>query len=120
MFTETEFSHDDVIGIACRGKLSESDLQRMHVLLHERLEGMKRPGLLLDLTDFEGYDGPTAMLKDLKIDTAHADDFDRVAVVGEGVPMEWGTKLADVLTRAEMRQFDPALMDAAIEWARGR
>ncbi|MDT0684049.1 STAS/SEC14 domain-containing protein [Roseicyclus sp. F158] len=119
MFTEIETADSNVIGIACRGKLSESDLERMHGLLHERLERPGKPGFVLDLTDFDGYDGPSAMLEDLKIDTAHANDFSRVAIVGEGVLMEWGAKLADALTQAEMRNFDPAQMDAAIEWVRG-
>ncbi len=39
MFTETLTAHDDTIGLACEGKLSESDLKRMHALLHERLQG---------------------------------------------------------------------------------
>ena len=38
MFTETLTAHDDTIGLACEGKLSESDLKRMHALLHERLQ----------------------------------------------------------------------------------
>ena len=120
MFTETETTHDDVIGIACEGKLSESDLQRMHALLHKRLERPAKPGLVLDLANFEGYDGPPAMLEDLKLDTAHANDFSRVAIVGEGTLMEWGTNLVGALTRAEMRRFDTGEMSAAVEWARRR
>ena len=84
MFTETLTAHDDTIGLACEGKLSESDLKRMHALLHQRLQEPSKPGLVLDLTRFEGYDGPSALLEDLKIDTAHRNDFRRVAVVGEG------------------------------------
>ena len=75
MFTETLTAHDDTIGLACEGKLSESDLKRMHALLHERLQETSKPGLVLDLTRFEGYDGPSALLEDLKIDTAHRNDF---------------------------------------------
>lgn len=119
MFTETQTRHDDVVGIACEGTLTKTELERMHTLLHERLEGAGEPGLVLDLTRFEGYDEPAAMLEDLKIDSAHARDFRRIAVVGDGTWMEWGTKLAGVLTRAEMRWFDAAEMDAAISWARG-
>lgn len=107
MFTETLTDHDEMIGLACEGKLSESDLKRMHALLHQRLQETSKPGLVLDLTRFEGYEGPSALLEDLKIDTAHRNDFRRVAVVGEGALMEWGTKFADVLTKAELRQFAP-------------
>ena len=55
MFKETLTEHDDVIGLVCEGKLSEDDFERMHTLIHERLSQGGRPGLLLDLTKFEGY-----------------------------------------------------------------
>ncbi|MGR3380435.1 STAS/SEC14 domain-containing protein [Roseovarius indicus] len=104
------------MGLACEGKLSESELKRMHALLHQRLPEPSKPGLVLDLTRFEGYDGPSALLEDLKIDTAHRNDFRRVAVVGEGALMKWGTRFADVLTKAELPQLDPSETDAAIAW----
>ncbi len=120
MFTETRTQHDDIVGIACEGTLTKTELERMHTLLHERLEDTERPGLILDLTRFEGYGGPAAMLEDLKIDTAHARDFRRIAVIGDSTWMEWGTKFAGVLTRAEMRWFDATETDAAISWVQGR
>lgn len=61
----------------------------MHALLHERLGTTDNPGLVLDLTSFEGYEEPSAMLEDLKVDTAHANDFGRIAVVGE---RRWGAR----------------------------
>jgi hypothetical protein len=65
----------------------------MHALLHERLGTTDNPGLVLDLTSFEGYEEPSAMLEDLKVDTAHANDFGRIAVVGERRWMEWGARV---------------------------
>ncbi len=50
---------------------------------------------------------------------AHCNDFTRVAVVGEGTSMNWGYRLANIVTKAELRRFDPSDMDAAIAWARG-
>ena len=119
MFTETRTNRDDVIGIACEGKLSESDLERMHALLHERLASVEEPGLVVDLTKFEGYTGLAAMREDFKMDTAHRNDFSRIAVVGEAAWQHWGTTLAKALTRAEMRWFDASALDVAAEWAGG-
>jgi len=119
MFTETLSAHDDVIGIACDGTLSRSDLGRMHALLHDRLDRSGKVGLVLDLTGFEGYEGSAAVLEDLRIDTAHANDFSRVAIVGAGRLLEWGMELAGALSSAEMRGFDTAEMAAAVAWARG-
>jgi len=116
MYAETLTDHDDIIGLACVDKLSERDLREMHAFLHQRLAETSKPGLVLDLTRFDGYEGTSALLEDLKMDTAHAIDFRRVAVVGEGALMEWGTKFTDSFTKAELRQFDPAETDAAITW----
>ena len=118
MFAETLTQHDDVVGIACKGKLTEAELRSMHALIHERLEEPAKPSLVLDLTAFEGYEGLAALGEDLKIDTAHSNDFRRIAVVGEGRWMEWGTKLASLLTRAEMRWFEVNEIDTAVTWAR--
>lgn len=38
MFTETRTRHEDVVGIACTGKLTEDDLKRIDALFPERLE----------------------------------------------------------------------------------
>ena len=118
MFTETLTQHDDVIGIACEGKLTEAELKSMHALLHERLGQASKPGLFLDLTGFEGYEGLAALGEDLKMDTAHRNDFGRIAIVGEGRWMEWGTSLASLLTRSEMRWFELSEKDEAVTWAR--
>lgn len=62
---------------------------------------------MLDLTKFEGYGNASALLEDLKIDTAHTNDFSRVAVVGERSWMEWGTRMVNLFARSEMRWSDP-------------
>ena len=118
MFTETLTAQDDVVGIACEGKLTEDDLKRMRALLHERLQAEAEPGLVVDLTGFEGYEGLAALREDMKMDTTHRNDFRRIAVVGDSKWMEWGTSLAGLLTRSEMRWFGPGEKEAAAEWAR--
>ncbi len=118
MFTETLRDHDDVIGIACEGKLTEEDMERMHALLHEGLASAHKPGLVVDLTGFEGYDDLSALRKDMQMDTAHRNDFSRIAVIGDRKWMEWGTSLAGALTQAEMRWFDVSKAAAGREWAR--
>lgn len=119
MFAETLTGRDDVIGIACEGALGEEDLTRMHALLHERLEAGARPGLVVDLTGFEGYEGFAALREDVKMEAVHRNDFDRIAVIGERRWMEWGTALAGALTRAEIRWFDAAEAGRAADWAAG-
>ncbi|MAM25435.1 MAG: hypothetical protein CML55_08650 [Rhodobacteraceae bacterium] len=56
-------------------------------------------------------------MEDLKTDTTHANDFVRIAVIGERHWMEWGTKFVDKLTRAEIRWFHSSETSRAVEWA---
>ncbi|WP_010138163.1 STAS/SEC14 domain-containing protein [Oceanicola sp. S124] len=118
MFKETLTERDDVIGLVCEGKLTETEFKQMHALLHERLGTTDNPGLVLDLTRFDGYEEPSAMLEDLKIDTAHANDFGRIAVVGERRWMEWGARVVNLLTRSEMQWFESSDTESAIARAR--
>lgn len=118
MFTETLKAHDDVVGISCKGRLSEDDLKQMHALLHDRLAEMTSPGLVVELVEFEGYENFAALGEDLKMDTAHRNDFGRIAVIGDRKWLEWGTALARLLTRSEMRWFKKSEADRALAWAR--
>ena len=118
MFSEILTEYDDVFGVECKGKLTSEEIRRMHDLLHKRVANVHR-GLVIDLTDFEGYEGLGALLEDLKVDTAHRNDFARIAVIGDRKWMEWGSALAGALTRAEMRWFDTGATAEAAIWARG-
>ena len=118
MFMETLNDHEDVVGIVCDGRLTEEDLKRMHALLHDRLAEAEKPGLVVDLTSFEGYQDLAALREDAKMDMAHRNDFSRIALIGDQKWMEWGAALAGALTRAEMRWFDSSESDAAKDWAR--
>ena len=118
MFKETLAEYDDVLGIVCEGKLTEEDMRQMHALLHNSIAKGGR-GLVVDLTGFDGYEGFGALCEDLKMDTAHRYDFDRIAVIGDRKWIEWGSALASALTSAEMRCFDPGATGEAASWARG-
>ena len=117
MFIETLTERTDVIGNACEGKLSESDVKRMHAWLHERLAIAGKPGLVVDLTNFDGCTGPDTMCEDIRMNVAHRNDFRRIAVICDETWAARGAWLANALSRAEMRWFDRDEMDAAAEWA---
>ncbi|WP_324610020.1 SpoIIAA family protein [Nioella nitratireducens] len=71
------------MGLICIDELTEDDLERMHRLIHDRVTLNSSPGLVLGLTQFVGQKTPSAMLEDFRIDKAHANDFRRVAAIGE-------------------------------------
>ena len=118
MITEFLREFDDVVGIVCDGELTREDLSGIHALLHERLAAKSEPGLVVDLTRFNGYSNFGAFLADGRMDLAHRNDFSRIAVIGEERWTELGTALASLLTRAEMLWFDTDQAELAADWAR--
>ena len=84
MFIETLTTHDGSVGIACEGTLTEVNLKRLRALLHERLATANRPGLVVELTGFDGYDGLAALREDLKMDAAHLRGLTRKRRCGQG------------------------------------
>uniref|UniRef100_UPI001CB89A79 STAS/SEC14 domain-containing protein n=1 Tax=Tateyamaria sp. syn59 TaxID=2576942 RepID=UPI001CB89A79 len=70
-------------GSPARVSSQKMTMRRMHGILHEKPTFTEHPGLVVDLADFEGYEGLAAFRKDVKMDTAHRNDFARIAIVAD-------------------------------------
>ena len=71
--------------------------------------------MLFDMIGFEGWDAG-ALYDELKFDLEHANDFGRVATVGD---KEWERVMALLIkpfTNAKTRYFDATQYAAAREW----
>ena len=96
-------------------KLARADFERF---LPQFAELSQRPGklrLLFDMTGFEGWDAG-ALWDEIKFDLKHANDFERVASVGDS---KWEHAMATVIkpfTKAKTRYFDAAQYAAARKW----
>ncbi len=66
----------------------------MLALLDRKLAGSDKPALVIFMGAFEGNEDATALWADMKVDTRHANDFSRIAVVADRKWIEWGTKAA--------------------------
>jgi len=109
-------AEDKVIGVHVEGTLSKEDYDNFELLLKDTLEKHGKARLLVHLENFEGWDSLAAAWKDLELDVRHYSDFEKLAVVGENRWQEWGTKIAQPFTRAKVRYFDHADLDAAWKW----
>lgn len=118
MWKEVVIEGDRVLGLECSGKLSEDDLERLHAWLDRKLAGAGKPALVIFMDTFAGYESASALWADMKIDTRHGDDFSRVAMVGDQGWIEWGAKVADLVTGADIKWFEAGDRDAAVVWAR--
>lgn len=97
------------------GKLVKADYERF---FSQFAELPQRPGklrILFDMIGFEGWDAG-ALWDEIKFDLKHANDFERVATVGDN---KWEHAMAILIkpfTKAKTRYFDATQYTAAREW----
>ena len=100
------------------GEVSEEDYERVVPRLEQLIRENGKIRLLLDVTQFEDAT-PAALWEDLKFDTKHLNDFERIAVVGNEGWEDAAAELASPLTSADVKTFGPEQEDKARTWVRG-
>ena len=120
MFKTVEFAADNVIGLECIGKLTEEDLRKIHLWLDAEIAKCEKPAMVVMMDSFDGYADASAFWTDLKIDSKHAGDLSRVAIVADQTWIKWGTVTTNPFTGADLKWFATKDRDLAIKWAKDR
>lgn len=111
-----EHDRDDYLVCRVSGKLTEADYDAAIPEIENALKLREGPlRMMILLEDFRGWE-IGALWQDLKFDVRHADDFGRIAVLGDSTLEEWGTTLSNPFFGAEMRYFDLQDRTAARAW----
>ena len=110
-------SHGNILGVKGMGKLTELDYKDV---LIPKLEGIiKEHGKARCLfsmgVDFEGWE-LNAAWDDAKFGIQHRSDFEKVAVVGGPLWMEWGTKIGSLFMSGEVKTFSKDQLEEAWNW----
>ena len=111
----SEVSGESFLVVHVWGRLERADYERF---LPQFAELAQRPGklhVLLDMIGFRGW-GAGALWAEIKFDMKHANDFERVATVGDS---KWQHAMATLIkpfTRAKTRYFDATQYSDAREW----
>lgn len=111
-------SPGNILGIRVSGSVTGDDYERFRPLLDERARRYGKVRLLIHMVDFDGWGDLGAMWEDLKLDTAHYADVERLAMVGEERWQDWVTRLTDLLAPGDVRYFDVSDLDDAWAWIR--
>ncbi|KAF0095427.1 MAG: hypothetical protein E1N59_922 [Puniceicoccaceae bacterium 5H] len=109
-------SHDSLVCLRLSGKLDDADYQAIVTLLEERIAAHGKIRLFWEMVDFEGWTAK-GILQDAKFDLKHANDFQKIALVGE---QEWEEKMTQLMkpfTKAEVRYFPLDQRAKALSWA---
>lgn len=67
------------------------------------------------MEDFKGWE-LKAFWEDAKFDMQHANDFEKIAMVGEKKWQQWLTEVMKPFTKAEIKFFESADSSEALQW----
>ena len=119
MIEFTPYINDGVIEVKVHGKLESIDFQKVGPVMDEMIEHQgKLKGLLLNITDFEGWAGIQGLMSHLKFVKAHHHYIERVAAVGDKRWMALCPQLISIFVKAEPKYFDVNELEKAREWVR--
>lgn len=96
-------------------KLTREDYDRLIPFLEKKIEESGKLRWYFEMEDFNGWE-IGALWQDFKFDVKHANDFERVAMVGDKSWQEWMSDLMKPFTSAEVRFFELRDQDKAHEW----
>lgn len=108
----------NIIATKATGKLMEADYDKLLLLLTEKLKQYEKIRWYLEMEDFDGWK-LKAFWEDVKFDAKHANDFDKVAMVGEKKWEKWMTDLMKLFSSAEVKYFDASQKEEAVKWIKG-
>lgn len=106
-----------IVATRATGKLNKSDYDIILPVLQEKEKEYDKISWYFEMQNFEGWD-LTAAWRDLKFDFKHADQLEKIAMVGA---KDWEEKLTQVMkpfTSAEIKFFEINEKELAKDWIR--
>ena len=110
-----ETQKDNLIAVKLEGKISKSDVEKIHPLIHNITEKGKKADFYFEMHDFHGYNFQ-GLWADFKVDTSHLSDYGKMAFVGENKWQEWAARATNFFTSSEVKYFDLKDKEQAKQW----
>jgi hypothetical protein len=110
-----ELKEKNIVATKASGKLRKEDIEKIHPLIHAILDKGMKVRWYFEMDNFTGWDLPS-LWEDLKMDTAHARDYEKIAMVGDKKWQEWITQFMKPFTNAEIKYFNIDQKEDAKNW----
>lgn len=107
--------NDNIIFTTSSGKLVDRDYEKLLPMVKDLIKRYGTIRWYFEMKDFEGW-SLKAFWKDVKFDLSHANDFDKVALVGESKWHEAMTVLMKPFTKAKVKYFSIEDRGKATKW----
>ncbi|WLR51673.1 STAS/SEC14 domain-containing protein [Bacillus tianshenii] len=108
---------EQVIEIEVEGKIMKHDIEEFETYMEQKREDGEKLDLLMEIRELDGYT-MKGLMEELKFDTSHWNDFNKIAVISEKQWVEFSTKMSGILPKVEVKHFKPGERDVAIDWLR--
>ncbi len=95
--------------------VDKQDYDIMLPLLQERIQAHGKVKVYAEVQDVQEY-SLQALRDEVTFDLKHANDFSRVAIVGNQKWLDWLVTVAKPFTTADVRYFDFSERSQAWEW----
>jgi hypothetical protein len=105
----------NTVGFTLSGKLHDEDYKKFVPLIDAEIAKEGKVRLLAQFHDFYGWD-LHALWDDIKFATTHCTKIERIALVGDKAWEKWMAQVCKPFTRAKIRSFDAAEIEAAKAW----
>jgi hypothetical protein len=117
MIETLQMDSPKTIGFKLSGKLHDDDYKSFVPIVESFVAAEGKARLFVQFEDFHGWD-LHAVWDDTKFAFKHYSDFDRIAMVGDRRWEKWMVQVCKPFTKATVRYFDAAQVDAARAWLR--
>ncbi len=111
----SEINDGKVLEIQLTGKLSKEDYARFLPAVERLVKTHGKIRILVAMHDFHGWTAG-GLWQDIKFDTKHFRDIERIAMVGETKWQHGMAVFCKPFTAAEIRYFEHGAVDQARAW----
>ncbi len=106
---------DEIIYTTATEKLDEADYEKLVPMLESMIVKHGKIRWYFEMNDFHGWT-LNAFWKDLKFDISNAQNFEKIAMVGENNWQDWMTQLMKPFTSASIKFFGFSQAQEAKDW----
>ena len=106
---------DNLISAKLSGKISKSDVEKVHSRIHEILKNNNKVHFYFEVADLDGYT-IKGFWEDIKTDASHLSDYGKMAFVGNNKWQERVAIATDFFTSSEVKYFDLKDTEEAKRW----
>ncbi len=107
----------NIIWVTVSEKLTDADYTDLTASWEKMIATHGNMRLVFEMENFHGWE-PVAAWDDLKFSVTHAQQIERVAMIGDKKWEQWVSKFGSLLTKAQVKYFNLSERSEAEQWIR--